>query len=713
MYRKFPVGILFFPILFSFMECVLHISIFKTFDTGLLYAVLFSAVYGLLVFSLTSFKNVIVNRVILGLIMTVTAVYFGLQTVYYNIFKVFVSVYSVTQNAGDVTEFWKEALHGIVSSIPQLILLLAVPAAAVFLMAKYGFIAVFLANTEPKTASSGSSSGRIPLLLVRTGLISFSMMLYAFVVFSLSFAGTGANTSFDLYHNSFVLDLGVQKLGLITSAGLDVRNVLSDSGNDLDLGGASLNMSGVSNNVLPAVSMTPSPVPSPAPTLAPSVSPTPTPIPSPTPTPVDTSPNVLDIDFSALAAAEKNKEIASLHEYFAASEPTRKNRYTGMFKDCNFIYLTCEGYSPWAVDENVTPTLYKLTHSGFVFTNFYNPIWYTSTSDGEYVECMGLLPYNTNSFKRSKNNALPFCFGWQFLKLGYTCRAYHDHSYTYYGRDETHPNMGYVYKAKRKGLNVTDTWPESDLEMMELTIPEYINDEHFHAYYMTVSGHLEYGFNDNFIARKNMEAVSSLPYSSELRAYIACNVELDKALEYLIDELDKAGRLDDTVIAFGADHYPYGLSDESIDEAAGGHVERNFELFRNNFVIWNPRIEEPVIIDKYASSLDMMPTLSNLFGLEYDSRLFMGTDILSDSPALVIFGNQSFITDLCKYNSKTHEVTMLSDVTLPDGYIENVSRIVKNKFAVSKGILLNDYYRYIMDYIPGVVREVPATYDVP
>ena len=153
-------------------------------------------------------------------------------------------------------------------------------------------------------------------------------------------------------------------------------------------------------------------------------------------------------------------------------------------------------------------------------------------------------------------------------------------------------------------------------------------------------------------------------------------------------------------------------SDEAIDEVAGEHVERNFELYRNNFVLWNSQMNEPVVIDKYCSSLDMMPTLSNLFGLEYDSRLFMGSDILSDAPALVIFGNQSFITDYCKYNSKTGKVEMLQeDVELPEDYISSVSRIVRNKFAVSKNILLNDYYRYLLDHIPGVVTKVPETYE--
>ncbi|MBP5159346.1 MAG: LTA synthase family protein, partial [Lachnospiraceae bacterium] len=319
----------------------------------------------------------------------------------------------------------------------------------------------------------------------------------------------------------------------------------------------------------------------------------------------------------------------------------------------------------------------------------------TSTSDGEYVECTSLIPYSTNSFKRSKHNDLAFCLGNLMNPMGYSSHAYHAHTATYYGRNETHPNMGYEFKAKKAGLQITDQWPESDLEMMQNSIPDYINEEHFNVYYMTVSGHLEYNFSGNMMSAKNKELVKDLPYSDAVKAYISCNIELDRALEYLIDQLEKAGIADKTVIAFGADHYPYGLTNEQINERAGYEVETNFELYRNNFVLWSESIEEPIVIDKYASSLDMLPTLLNLLGIDYDSRLLMGRDILSDSPALVIFSNQSFITDFCKYNSKTGEVTMLKDVELPEGYIDAVTKIVRNKFDVSKSILLNDYYRYL------------------
>lgn len=687
----------FFSAVYLVQELSFHFYEGYSLGVNILYPVLFALAYGLLGAALTGFPVKLVNRIVAGVLTAVSTIAFSLQLVYGYIFKTYISVYSIMQNAGDATEFWKEALDGIIACIPGIIILMIIPIVALVFAIKFGFAAAPL-HAEVKKKN----------FMLQGCVFGLSVIVYLITVLLLPVSGRDEHTAYDLYHNNFILDSSVEKLGVMTSVTLDLKEVLfSKESTGTIEATTSLDLITPTATPMPTVAPTPTPAKVPDETSEP----TPTPTPEPTPTPVDTSPNVLNIDFAKLAEDESNSEIKKLHEYFATVEPTKKNEYTGMFKGYNFIYLTCEGYSPWAVDEEVTPTLYKLTHSGFVFENFYNPIWYTSTSDGEYVECMGLLPYNSNSFKRSKNNSLPFCFGWQFLKLGYSCRAYHDHTATYYGRKDTHPNMGYIFKAKRAGLDVTDVWPESDLEMVQLSLPEYINDDHFHVYYMTVSGHLEYGFSDNNQARKNKDAVKDLPYSDEVKAYIACNVELDKALAYLLEELEKAGRLDDTVIAFGADHYPYGLSDEAINEVAGHEVDKQFELYKNNFVIWNSKIEEPIVIDKYCSSIDMMPTLSNLFGLEYDSRLFMGTDILSDSPALAIFSNQSFITDYCRYNASNKKVTMLQDVELPEGYISNVSKIVKNKFNASKSILLNDYYKYIEEFIPGLVKTVPESYD--
>ena len=359
------------------------------------------------------------------------------------------------------------------------------------------------------------------------------------------------------------------------------------------------------------------------------------------------------------------------------------------------IFVTAEGFAPYAMQENLTPTLLKMASEGFVFKNYYAPLWMTSTIDGEFSNCTGLLPDGFYSLRRMSGHDMRFCLGNMFGNLGYKTNAYHNHSYSYYDRDETHPSMGYVFKARGNGLDVKKQWPESDLEMMELSIPEYIGEEPFHVYYMTVSGHMEYSFEGNRMAYRNRKIVEQLPYSNKAKAYLACNYELEKAMTYLVEQLQNAGVADRTVIALAADHYPYGLKKETVDELAGHEVEELFELYKSTLILWSPSMKTPVEVEKCCMSVDIVPTLANLFGLSYDSRLYMGKDILSDTEGLVIFADKSFLTDKVRYNASTGKTTVLSGEKLPEDYVETIQTLVSNRFKVSKGIIDLDYYSYL------------------
>jgi len=163
----------------------------------------------------------------------------------------------------------------------------------------------------------------------------------------------------------------------------------------------------------------------------------------------------------------------------------------------------------------------------------------------------------------------------------------------------------------------------------------------------------------------------------------------------ILQKLEEAGKLDDTVIVLSADHYPYGLTDEEYSELLGHEVDPVFEIYKNTLILWSADIDEPVHVDKFCSSLDVMPTLANLFGLEYDSRLIMGRDILSDEPGLVIFSNYSFITDKGRYDSTTDTFQMWDGSEPDPEYVAERLSEVQNRVAYSASILDNDYYRVV------------------
>ena len=198
------------------------------------------------------------------------------------------------------------------------------------------------------------------------------------------------------------------------------------------------------------------------------------------------------------------------------------------------------------------------------------------------------------------------------------------------------------------------------------------------------------------MCRRHWSKVKDLPYSEAVRCYLACQMELELAVSSLVQQLEYAGKLEDTVIAISGDHYPYGLSDEQYSELLGHPVDPVFEIYENSFILWNSAMEESVVVEKYCSSLDIMPTLANLFNLEYDSRLIAGRDILSNAPGLVIFSNYSFLTDIGAYNSLTDTFLCWDGSSPSPGYVAEQVTEVQNRVAYSASILDQDYYQVVL-----------------
>ena len=659
--------LLWLPLTLIWLEGVIHVSAFHTLlGRGAVFIPMFTLAIGAgLDFLCCLFKQKTCRRLTIAFSLLFTFWYM-VQTVYNQVCKTFLVLYSVGTGGGQITQFWREIIAGVFQTLP-ILLIEAVP----FLLL------VFWGRRK--------MPGFEPSKRVCRYLAAGTVALQFIAVLSVNLSTSGLLSPRFLYRDTFIPELSVSNFGVLTTLRLDAKQLIFGPNEDppeppVDLGGET----GETDDI-PAMNPDLTPGPAPTPASAPTV----------------WADNVLDIDFAALAAGEEDPGLSRMHEYFGSREPTAKNEYTGMFEGKNLIFLTAEGFSSYAADPELTPTLYALANSGFVFENFYNPLWWVSTSDGEYANCQSLIPKSGAwSMYQSGGNSLPFTLGNQFRRLGYNTYAYHDHDYTYYDRNVSHPNMGYDYKGVGNGLELTETWPASDLEMMEVSVPEYLDDTPFHVYYMTVSGHMNYTFSANDMSEKHRQAVAHLDLSEEAQAYLACNIELDRALAYLLEQLEAADILEDTVICLAADHYPYGLDKEYIDELAGHEVEENFELYRSTLILWSGDMEKPVSISKPCSSLDILPTLSNLFGLEYDSRLMMGRDILSDSEALVVFSNHSFITAHGQYNAMTDQFRPYDDVAVPASYALEVMEEVNNMFYYSVEILENDYYGVL-----GIHRE--------
>lgn len=648
----FFAGVIYYEELFLKLFCFHAVT-----PVGALFTLLFTLPIAILLGLLCGGVAPRKGRVLLPAMTLLLSVWMGAQSIYYHLFKTFLTAFSLTKMGMVAGAFGDMAVGEILLNwFP--IAMMAVP---------FGLAVVLRRRLIPEEGPMSRRMG------ARWALLAAVVQLAAMGI--VMCCGGGSMSLRFIYLQAAVPELEVQNFGMLTQNQLELRRVLFGiTPEDQSLRkGQALHLYRPASEPVEVESAEYS----------------------------SADYHILDIDFDRLIAEETDEDLLQMHTYFSQQVPTAKNEWTGYFQGKNLIWIVAEGFCTLAMDPERTPVLYEMAHSGFVFDHFYTPLWGVSTSDGEYTTTTGLIPKSgVWSYSQSAGNYMPFGFGNQFSQLGYRTMAFHDYLYTYYDRDKSFPNMGYEYYALGHGLELEEIWPPSDLEMMEEIVPMFVDEEQFMVYCLTVSGHLNYTYEENAMSRRHWDEVAGLPYSEGPKAYLACQMELELAMESLLTQLEEAGRLDDTVIVLSGDHYPYGLTDEEYSELLGRQVDPNFEIFQNTLILWNAQMEEPVRVEKLCSSLDVMPTLANLFGLEYDSRLMAGRDILSDEPGLVIFSNYSFLTEEGAYNSVLDEFRSWDGSPPDEAYVQSQIAEVQNRVAYSAMILDHDYYRVALNGPP-------------
>ncbi len=673
-----------FPALLFYLELVLHIHMKNSLAYVPVY-LLFSLAGGLFLSALALPWRRGVNSIAAKVLAVLVSVIFGAELVAKTILQSYYGISALKMAAGNkLTDYSEVIISTVLHSIPILLVIL-LPAILLCLL------------------------GDQLLCFDRLDIRFAGLVLGGCVVFHIVGLGVlrlpwkGDLTPGRLYHKNSNGDDQVEQLGLATMLRLDAKHMIFPPANNLDAdfsglgalngGEASSGGTGDASSIGDASQAAdPQPV-------------------------VDTSPNVMDVDLAALAESTSNKDIKWLAEYFNSVTPTRKNEYTGMFEGYNVIQLVLEGFSGYAIDPELTPTLYKLTHEGFVFHNYYTALHFTSTSNGECQTLLGLYPRNggTATMTRTgeKKTNVYFSLAQQLLRQGYLVTGYHPNG-DMYGRLASHTNLGYdwhQFGAGFEGLDVNDSgkllWPQKDTVMVEKSIDDYINsDKPFHVYYLTISGHMPYS--DNRAVAPYRETVRALTqYSETTQNYIATCMEVDRALKLLLDKLEAAGKLDQTLIVATGDHIPY-FNVDTLEELAGkkfgssDDLERlregsiDFDVYKNSLILWSASMEEPVEVDKVCCQVDILPTVSNLLGLEYDSRMLAGSDILSDSEGLVVFTSRCWKSDRGFYNRFTGEFSPAEGVAMTaeeqDSYVSAMKKLVGYKLDSTYLIVENDFY---------------------
>ncbi|MBR7082001.1 MAG: LTA synthase family protein [Oscillospiraceae bacterium] len=583
-------------------------------------------------------------------IASLITLYFEIQLVYNSIFGEFMSVWQIAFGAQVAINFGRQMMYGISQTIIPIIALLLPLAAMYFAVLKNKIVF----KKQDWKISASAAAVIIILHFLTVGVMKLN--------------DNNAFSTYNLYTNPNTgTNISVKNIGLLSTTRLECKFLVF---NDQAVLGEDEEYSSDNEKFVPDESEM-------------------------------VKYNMIDIDFDALAGTAADDKLIALDDFFSRRSPTSKHKYTGLFKDYNLITICAESYSPFLIDKERTPALYELSTNGFVFNNYFGS-YGSNTTNGEYTLCLGIYPdlfrsKSTASFYASQNNYLPFCLGNEFKALGAETWAYHNYTGEYYSRNVTHPNMGYTFKSATDGLDIELSWPSSDLDMMIASVDDYIDTgKQFCAYYMTFSGHYQYNW-ENPMSAKNRDITEDLPYCDTVKAFIACNQELEYALEYLMQRLEQAGIADKTVIVLTNDHYPYGLTADEYNELAGYEVDTTFDKFRSSFICYVPGMSVPV--DTYCSTVDILPTILNLFGIEYDSRLLIGRDVLSpEAHGYAVLSDQSFITEDFGFDTSIGEAVYFSDIDVDETQdrMAEIQKEIATDFLVSKEILESDYYSHAL-----------------
>ena len=675
--------VLLFPVMLIYLELVLHIVM----RTDLIFApvyLMFAVAGGLFLSALTLPWRKAVNSFVARILSVLVSLVYVAEMIAKTILQTYYGLSALKLAAGNrLTDYSNVVLSAILSRLP-VILVFLLPA---ILLCFFG--------------------GRI-FGFKRLDIRFAGIVLAGAAVFHIAGLGVvhlpwkGDLTPAELYRMDTNLDDQVERLGLWTMLRLDVKHMLVPVKNTMgdDFSGLEmLKPDGAAGSVSEPDSSSSR----------------------------NALFNMMDIDLAALAENGATDDIKWLANYFNNVTPTRKNEYTGMFEGYNVIQIVIEGFSGYAIDPELTPTLYKLANEGFVFQNYYTALHYTSTSNGECQTLLGLYPKNGEpaTMTRAGEIRFPdaagentktfnpyFSLARQLGREGYQCLGYHG-NYEMYGRLASHTNLGYDWKQYESGfdnLELNDSgellWPQRDSYVVEASVDEYINsNQPFHIYYLTISGHMPYL--NNRVVWPYEDTVRALPYSETTQDYIATVMEADRALKTLLDKLEAAGKLDKTLIVATADHIPY-FNVDTLEEITGkqfgsskdleylkeGSID--FDVYKNTLILWSASMDQPVVVEKPCCQVDILPTVSNLLGLEYDSRMLAGSDILSDSEGLVVFSSRCWITDRGFYNRYTGEFTPAQGVTMTEEereeYVSTMRRLVGYKLDSTALIVENNFY---------------------
>ncbi|MEG0794287.1 MAG: LTA synthase family protein [Bacilli bacterium] len=428
--------------------------------------------------------------------------------------------------------------------------------------------------------------------------------------------------------------------------------------------------------------------------------------------------------------------LTKFNDYFSKKEVHEENKYTGVLKGYNIVFVHMESMQTFLMDvklngKELTPQLNNLAKEGMFFNNFYPQVSTGTSSDTEFSLLTGLMPAASGTVFVSYYDRKYFTLPKYLKENGYYSFSMHGNFSSMWGRNKAHPSLGYQGMFYEESFKYTKddvvNLGINDHLFFQQAIPIMENIENTYSNYMgtviTLSNHspftlasahsdydLSYTFNKTDEKTNEVKTITT-DYLSEsvVGGYFKSVNYADGALGDFLKYIKESKNFDKTLFVFYGDHdaklskqeidYYYNLNPETGDTYKEGdplYVDYDFYKHELNkktpLIMWSKNKDLSRIfkgkIDYTMGMYDVSTTILNMYGL--NNKYSVGHDIFNTKEDnMVIFPNGNFLTSKLYYNNSTSEYEVFDKKFKVDQeYIDKLIKITEEKLEVSNSIIV-------------------------
>lgn len=428
-----------------------------------------------------------------------------------------------------------------------------------------------------------------------------------------------------------------------------------------------------------------------------------------------------------------DKALKKVTDYYKENKYTpSNNEYTNMFKGKNIIVIHAESMQKFAMDltfnnKEVTPNLNKLANEGIFFSNFYSQVGVGTSSDAEFT-------FNTSLMPSTKGTVFVNYFDRDYISIpkllkeqGYYTYSMHANTGEFWNRNTMHKSLGYDKFYSKDSYIIDETiglgLSDKSFFKQSVNIMKQVKKEEnkpFYSLLIMLSNHTPFSdlaLMEDYkttidVTIDNQTVTRDYLNNTTMGNYLRSVHYADSAIGEFIDNLDKEGLLENTVLVIYGDHdarldfedfnllYNYDPITDTIktenDEGYIPYTKYNYELDRKvPFIIWTKDQNYNLNVNTPMGMIDVLPTLGNMVGIHSDYQL--GKDVMNikGDDNTVTFIDGSFLTSKVYYNSPKGEIYSINNEPITEEYIKERAKKSSDLIEVSNDIITYDFIKEI------------------